>query len=66
MHSGASASNVTLGAVADDGMRAISPADTLREGEEIAQWLVIVDNLQRARINYPVQTEMLESKVANQ
>ena len=36
-------------------MRAILPADKLAEGENIAEWQVIVDNLQRARLNYPVE-----------
>jgi multidrug efflux pump subunit AcrA (membrane-fusion protein) len=47
--------DVTLGAVTDDGMRAIQPANKLTEGESTAQWQVIVDNLQRARLNYPVE-----------
>ena len=47
--------DVTLGAVTDDGMRAIQPANKLAEGESAAQWEVIVDNLQRARLNYPVE-----------
>ena len=47
--------NVTLGAITDDGMRAIVPADKLAEGENVAEWQVIVDNLQRARLNYPVE-----------
>ena len=34
-----------------------SPADKLAEGENIANWQVIVDNLQRARLNYPVEVE---------
>lgn len=46
--------NVTLGTLTDDGMRAITPADTLPEVEKPADWWVIVDNLQRARLNYPV------------
>ncbi len=47
--------NVSLGAVTDDGLRAIRPADTLATGEDPAKWQVIVDNLQRARLNYPVE-----------
>lgn len=47
--------NVALGAVTDDGLRVIRPADTLATGEEPAKWQVIVDNLQRARLNYPVE-----------
>ena len=49
--------NVTLGAITDDGMRAIQPADKLADGENVAKWQVIVDNLQRARLNYPVEVE---------
>ncbi len=47
--------NVVLGAVTDDGMREIMPADKLAEGENAANWQVIVDNLQRARLNSPVE-----------
>jgi RND family efflux transporter MFP subunit len=47
--------NVVLGAITDEGMRAIQPADKQLEGEDPAQWQVIVDNLQRARLNYPVE-----------
>jgi RND family efflux transporter MFP subunit len=47
--------NVTLGAITDDGMRAILPADKLAEGEKITDWEVIIDNLQRARLKYPVE-----------
>lgn len=47
--------NVSLGAVTDDGLRAIRSADTLATGEDSAKWQVIVDNLQRARLNYPVE-----------
>ncbi len=39
--------NVTLGAITDDGMRAIVPADKVAEGDDIAKWEVIVDNIQR-------------------
>jgi len=56
--------NVTLGAITDDGMRAIVPAEKLAEGENTAQWRVIVDNLQRARLNYPVEAEMPAATVA--
>lgn len=49
--------NVTLGTLTDDGMRAITPADTLPDGEKPADWRVIVDNLQRARLNYPVDPQ---------
>jgi RND family efflux transporter MFP subunit len=58
--------NVTLGAITDDGMRAILPADTLKDGENIAQWQVIVDNLQRARLNYPIEADMPGTSVAGQ
>lgn len=56
--------NVTLGAVTDDGLRVIQPADTLSEGETVAQWQVIVDNLQRARLNYPVEISSPSAAVA--
>jgi RND family efflux transporter MFP subunit len=46
--------NVTLGVLTDDGLRAIQPADKLAEGEKAEDWWVIVDNLQRARLNEPV------------
>jgi RND family efflux transporter MFP subunit len=47
--------NVVLGAITDEGMRVIQPTDKQLEGEDPAQWQVIVDNLQRARLNYPVE-----------
>jgi multidrug efflux system membrane fusion protein len=47
--------DVTLGQLTDDAMRAILPADKLAPGEEMKNWWVIVDNLQRVRINYPVE-----------
>jgi hypothetical protein len=53
-----------LGAITDDGMRAIEPAEKLADGENSAQWRVIVDNLQRARLNYPVEAEMPRATVA--
>jgi RND family efflux transporter MFP subunit len=56
--------DVTLGALTDDGLRAIQPAEKLAEGENIAGWEVIVDNLQRARLNYPVEAESAGAKVA--
>jgi RND family efflux transporter MFP subunit len=45
--------DVTLGKLLDDGMRAIQPSDKKGEGVTKADW-VIVEGLQRARINYPV------------
>jgi RND family efflux transporter MFP subunit len=45
---------VTLGILTDDGLRAIQPADTLAQSEKPEDWWVIVDNLQRARLNYPI------------
>jgi RND family efflux transporter MFP subunit len=56
--------NVTLGAITDDGMRVVRPADTLAEGDDPAKWQVIVDNLQRARLNYPVEVISDSGKVA--
>jgi len=56
--------NVTLGAITDEGMRAVVPADKLAEGENIGKWEVIVDNLQRARLNYPVQVVPPDTAVA--
>jgi RND family efflux transporter MFP subunit len=47
--------NVTLGTLTDDGLRAIQPADKLESGESPAEWRVLVDNLQRARLNYPIE-----------
>jgi RND family efflux transporter MFP subunit len=46
--------NVTLGMLTDKGMRVVEPADKLEEGEKPEDWWVIVDNLQRARLNYPI------------
>ncbi len=58
--------NVALGAITDDGMRAILPAEQAAGDENIAQWQVIVDNLQRARLNYPVEAEMAKPSIAAQ
>jgi RND family efflux transporter MFP subunit len=49
--------DITLGTLTDDGMRAITPDEKLAEGETVAQWLVIIDNLQRVRLNEPVDAE---------
>ncbi len=57
--------NVVLGAITDEGMRAIRPADKLAEGDNIADWDVIVDNLQRARLNYPVEADTSAVSVAS-
>jgi RND family efflux transporter MFP subunit len=48
--------DVTLGTLTDDGMRAIT-MEKGAEGEPMAAWWVIVDNLQRARLNYPVDPQ---------
>jgi hypothetical protein len=56
--------NVSLGAVTDDGMRVIIPADKLADGEDAAEWQVIIDNLQRVRLNYPVEVTASDSTVA--
>jgi RND family efflux transporter MFP subunit len=53
--------NVTLGVLTDDGMRAIDPADKLAEGEKPETWRVLVDNLQRARLNYPIDPQKPEA-----
>jgi RND family efflux transporter MFP subunit len=53
--------NVTLGTLTDDALRVIQPADTLAEGEEPKDWWVIVDNLQRVRLNYPVDPQKPET-----
>ena len=58
--------NVKLGAATDDGMRAISALEKLSNGEDIVQWQVIVDNLQRARLNYPVKAETTGVPIAGQ
>lgn len=57
--------NVILGAITDEGLRAIRSADNLAEGENIADWDVIVDNLQRARLNYPVDAQGSSISVAS-
>ncbi|MBL8793560.1 MAG: efflux RND transporter periplasmic adaptor subunit [Planctomycetia bacterium] len=49
--------NVNLGLLTDDGMRAIQPADKLAAGEKPESWWVLVDNLQRARLNYPLEPQ---------
>jgi len=50
--------DVTLGMLTDDGLRAITPASALPAGEQVENWWVITDNLQRARLNYPVEPQM--------
>jgi RND family efflux transporter MFP subunit len=57
--------NVTLGAITDEGLRAIQPADKLADSEDVAQWRVIVDNLQRARLNYPVDAQEPQTSIAS-
>jgi RND family efflux transporter MFP subunit len=49
--------NVALGVLTDDGLRAVQPADKLPEGEKPEDWWVIVDNLQRVRLNYPIDPQ---------
>ncbi len=49
--------NVTLGMLTDDGMRAVEPADKLPDGEKAEDWWVMVDNLQRVRLNDPVDPQ---------
>jgi RND family efflux transporter MFP subunit len=49
--------DLTLGTLTDDGMRAIQPARQLENNEQPGDWWVIVDNLQRARVNYPVEPQ---------
>jgi RND family efflux transporter MFP subunit len=49
--------DVTLGILTDDGYRAIQPADTLSPGEKPEEWWVLVDNLQRVRLNYPIDPQ---------
>ncbi len=46
--------NVKLGRLLEDGMRVILPGTTPDEGISLEEW-VIVNGLQRARINYPVE-----------
>jgi multidrug efflux system membrane fusion protein len=54
--------DVTLGRLTDDGQRAILPADKPAESEKMENWWVIVDNLQRVRINYLVDPQKPERK----
>jgi len=49
--------NVVLGLLTDDGMRVIQPADKLATGEKPENWWVLIDNLQRARLNYPIDPQ---------
>ena len=53
--------DVILGTLTDDSMRAIRPADKLPDGEKAENWWVLVDNLQRARLNYPVNPQRLSA-----
>ena len=52
--------DVTLGRLTEDGQRAILPTDKPAESEKMENWWVIVDNLQRVRINYPVDPQKPE------
>jgi RND family efflux transporter MFP subunit len=56
--------NVTLGVLTDDGMRQVQPEDTLADGEKPEDWWVIVDNLQRVRLNYPIDPQKPGKTVA--
>jgi RND family efflux transporter MFP subunit len=59
--------NVTLGTLTDDGLlRAVEPADKLAEGEKPQDWWVLVDNLQRARLNYPIDPQKPGQTVATE
>ncbi len=49
--------NVTLGMLTDDGMRVIEADGTAASGDTPAKWTVLVDNLQRARLNYPIDPQ---------
>lgn len=49
--------NVTLGVLTDDGLRAIQSADKLPDSEKVENWQVLIDNLQRARLNYPIEPQ---------
>ncbi len=49
--------NVTLGILTDEATRAVQPSDKLADGEKPEDWWVIVDNLQRARLNYPIDPQ---------
>jgi RND family efflux transporter MFP subunit len=50
--------DVTLGTLTDDSLRAITPDEKLAEGETVPKWLVIIDNLQRVRLNELVDAEL--------
>lgn len=58
--------NVTLGTLTDDGMRVIQVADKLDAAEKPEEWTVLIDNLQRARINYPVEPQKSEQPAAGE
>ena len=49
--------NVTLGMLTDDGMRRIIPEASGDAADSPAAWRVLVDNLQRARLNYPIDPQ---------
>lgn len=49
--------NVTLGMLTDDGMREIEADGSTAAGETPAKWMILVDNLQRARLNYPIDPQ---------
>lgn len=49
--------NVALGMLTDDGMRRIIPEASGEAADSPANWRVLVDNLQRARLNYPIEPQ---------
>lgn len=49
--------NVVLGRLTDDGLRAILPETAGESADPPANWKVLVDNLQRARLNYPIEPQ---------
>lgn len=57
--------NVKLGRLLEDGMRVIASVGSGSEGVSAADW-VIVQGLQRARLNYPVEPMDADGKPAGQ
>jgi multidrug efflux system membrane fusion protein len=58
--------DVALGKLTDDGMRAIQPAGKLESSEKPEDWTVLIDNLQRARLNYPIDPQKSEQPAATE
>jgi hypothetical protein len=49
--------NVEIGRLTDDGLRVIQSKLPASSDDTPEKWKVLVDNLQRARLNYPIDPQ---------